>query len=974
MSRTRFGWGLCVYSHTGAARPGGAGGAGGKMTEFLQLAIAGAATGAIYSLIASGLVLSYTSTGIFNLAYGSIAFVCALLYYELNTGLGWPIVPAFLFVLVVFCPLLGMLLDVAVFRPLAKAPDAAKIMATVGLLVALPAIARFVLEGGINTFGWGIPDAKLVPQVPGIWRSPPSTSHLWFDVTLDSNRIVVFVTAVIVAVLLWVLLRRTRLGLQMRAVVDRPHLAGMRGVDDGRTSAAAWIIGTMLAGLAGVVGAPVLNNLTPEQFNIVMFIAIAAAVLGGLRSVPLAFAGGLLIGMLENLVARYATFADDIQGFGSSVPFVLLLIGLLVMSRDKSRSGGSITTVPPPIDWADDLPRWRRALPWGIATVLFTIWVFFIVNEFWLGLLTGGLAYAVVFMSFVVVTGQGGMVSLAQATFVSMAGLVAGLCMVRWDWPWLPAAIAGTAIAMVLGTLVALPALRLGGLPLALATLALAFVGERVLFKWDWLRNGPSGWVVGRPKFGPFDLDDTRTMTVTLMIIVAAMTWIVFNLQRSASGRTIIAVRNSEPAASTSGLSIVRTKMAIFAVSAAIAGFGGVLVVTYNKAISDISFPTGAGLVWLATVVLMGIRKPQGAILAGLSISMSSAIFNNGFHFAFTPTWLQWDGLGASTSTYVSSILFGLGAVQLAREPDGILAITAAQNRRRRDRRRATRGESVELVDPAAISASIEAEAEQMHDAAAGTAPVVMTTIGASTEVDASDATLVLEDVRSGYGLVEVLHGVTLPVRAGQITVLLGPNGAGKSTTCSTIAGTVGVSSGAIRFRGDDVSSLKAHQRARRGIVLAPEARGIFPGLTVRENLQMWLPSGAQRDAVYDRFPILGQRQAQPAGNLSGGEQQILTLAPLLVNPPEVLVADEPSLGLAPLVVDQIMGLFVELCRAGSALLLVEEKARDVLAIADTVAFLSLGRVTWVGPRAEVDEQRVAEAYLGASLARSSHP
>src|SRR5688572_9650245 len=150
------------------------------MTEFLQLAIAGAATGAIYSLMASGLVLSYTATGIFNLAYGAIAFVAALLYYQLNTGLGWPIVPAFLFVLVVFCPLLGLLLDVAVFRPLARAPDEAKIMATVGLLVALPAIARYIVEGGISTFDWGIPDGKLVTLPRGIFRSPPSVSHLWF--------------------------------------------------------------------------------------------------------------------------------------------------------------------------------------------------------------------------------------------------------------------------------------------------------------------------------------------------------------------------------------------------------------------------------------------------------------------------------------------------------------------------------------------------------------------------------------------------------------------------------------------------------------------------------------------------------------------------------------------------------------------------------------------------------------------------
>ena len=146
---------------------------------------------------------------------------------------------------------------------------------------------------------------------------------------------------------------------------------------------------------------------------------------------------------------------------------------------------------------------------------------------------------------------------------------------------------------------------------------------------------------------------------------------------------------------------------------------------------------------------------------------------------------------------------------------------------------------------------------------------------------------------------------------------------------------------------------------------MAPESRGIFPGLTVQENLSLWLPDVAQHEQAYDRFPILKERRNLPAGNLSGGEQQILTLTPLLVRPPDVLIADEPSLGLAPLIVEQVMSIFVELRERGVALLLVEEKARDVLQIADSVAFLSLGEITWHGPRSEVDADRLAEAYLG---------
>ena len=926
------------------------------MREFLQLAIAGAATGAIYSLIAAGLTVSYTATGIFNLAYGAIAFDCALFYYELNVGLHWSIVPAFLLVIFVFCPLLGLLLNVAVFRPLAHATDAAKIMATVGLLVSLPALARYIVEGGISTLGWHIPDAKVVQLPPGIYRSPASVSHLWFDVNLNSNQIAVFIVAAIVAVILWYILRHTRLGLQMRAVVDKPELASLRGVDDGRTSAVAWVLGTMLAGLAGVVGAPVINTLDVNAFNIAMFIAAAAVVLGGLRSVPWAFAGGLLLGIAQNLVGRYApdTITSNIPGFRNSVPFVLLLVGLLVISRNKNRRGGSVVSQPPPVRWTDDLSVWRVRTPWVIAVVLFFIWAMWVVNSAWQGLFASGLALGVVFMSFVIVSGQGGMVSLAQATFVALAAFMTGRMMIVYHWPWILALVVGVLVSTALGVLVALPALRLGGLPLALATLALGFLGDEVLFKWDWLRRNQAGWDYRKeiPKIGSIDFRHERTAIIALMIICGLLALLIFNLQKSASGRAITAVRNSEPAAATSGLSIAQTKLSIFALSAGVAGFGGVLIATHNRAIADGTFQTQLGLAWLASVVLFGIRKPQGAIIAGLVTATGSQIFTRGFHLAFLPTFLHWNGLGGGTATYVQSALFGLGAIQLSREPDGILAITAKQNRARRDKRRARLATGATLAD--VVSA----------------APVAATVRAVSVPAPEFDATIAIalevNDVHSGYGLVEVLHGVSLRLPKGHITAVLGPNGAGKSTTCQTIAGLVRSTAGTVIQEGVEITALAAHQRAKAGVVLAPESRGIFPGLTVRENLQLWLPDHAMHDEVYERFPILGERRALPAGNLSGGEQQILTLAPLLANPPKVLIADEPSLGLAPLIVEQIMQIFVELRDRGVALLLVEEKARDVLRIADTVAFLSLGQVTWQGPRVEVDDARLAEAYLGS--------
>jgi ABC-type branched-subunit amino acid transport system ATPase component len=177
----------------------------------------------------------------------------------------------------------------------------------------------------------------------------------------------------------------------------------------------------------------------------------------------------------------------------------------------------------------------------------------------------------------------------------------------------------------------------------------------------------------------------------------------------------------------------------------------------------------------------------------------------------------------------------------------------------------------------------------------------------------------------------------------------------------------VAVNSGSITINQADVSRWPAHRRARAGVLVAPESRGVFPGLTVDENLTLRLPEAAEREQVYTRFPLLAQRRQLPAGSLSGGEQQMLALAPVLVSPPPIVVADEPSLGLAPRVVAQVMAVFEELREHGTAILLVEEKARDVLEIAERVAFLDLGHIVWSGPRHDIDDERLVATYLGSA-------
>jgi ABC-type branched-subunit amino acid transport system ATPase component/branched-subunit amino acid ABC-type transport system permease component len=939
--------------------------------KFLSLTVSGAITGAIFSLVAAGLVLSYTATGIFNFSYGAVAFASAFLYYQLNSGLHWPIVPAAAFVILVFAPAFGLLLDVAVFRPLARATDSAKIMATVGLLIAIPALTTWLNDQFVNTFGANIPSSGEVLQVglpPGIGPTPRSDWKLPFDVPFDSNQLVVLIAAVGVAIGLWLLLRHTPLGLQMRSVVDRADLARTRGVNERTTSRYAWVIGMMLAALAGVVGAPLIGSLDSGGFIAITFVACAAAVLGGLRSIPLAFLGGLLLGVAENLVAGYVKIAKDISGFNSSVPFILLLVGLLFMARERSRRGGSAAEETPPPDYMADLPLWRRALPWTLAVCFLILYVLVLANDFWVGVIASGLTLSVIFLSFVVVTGLGGMVSLAQGAFVLLAALTTGMLTNRYGWSLFPAMLVGIGVTVLLGIIVALPALRLGGLPLALATLALAFLGDQVLFQWNWLRNMQSGWEIARPVIGPFDMTSNKTFAMFMLILVGLVALVIHNLKRSTWGRAIAATRSSDIAANTSGVSVLRVKLGVFAISAAIAGLGGVFYASYQQSITNSSIVVTTGLLWLATVVLFGIRRTVTAVLAGLVAAISPVIFSSGIHFPDPLTFLNWNG---TRSAEIPAILFGLGAVQLARYPDGVISVTAMQNYTRRMKRRAKRAAALGVPATAVEAAAqqeealIEVETARLREELIAEGAVHVD--GHEPEAPGGEVVLEVQGLHAGYEEIEVLHGVDLVVRAGEITALLGANGSGKTTLCSTISGLVPVRSGSLTLHGTDVSGHEAYRRARNGVIVTPESRGIFPGLSVEENLMLRLPDAADRNRVYERFPILGERRRLLSGSLSGGEQQMLALGPVLVKPPQVLVADEPTLGLAPLIVTELMTVFEELRAQNVAILLVEEKARDVLRIADRVAFLDLGHLVWSGPRAEIDDERLVATYLGGA-------
>jgi ABC-type branched-subunit amino acid transport system ATPase component/branched-subunit amino acid ABC-type transport system permease component len=966
------------------------------VTKLLSLLVPGAVAGALYAIVGTGLVLGYQSTGVFNFGYGATAFATAYLYFQLHTGQHLAIAWSGVICVLVFAPLMGFVLEKILLRRLASAPVYTRIVGTIGLVVALPNLALWIVNL-INIGGANLPTNQSVATAPGLGPTPANYFHLLTGVIISTDQIAILAASIVSAGGLWFLLRHTRLGLQMRANVDRGELAQLRGISPARVSTVAWVLISMLAGLVGVLILP-LFGLDPNTFTLVVLGSLAAVVVAGLRSLPLVFAGGILLGVIQNLVAGYAnsflpSSVAQLPGLLSSVPFILAVIGLIVLgSLTRRRTRNPIAEEPRP-DHRDGMSALRRRAPWVIAIAALILYTTLGANDFWAGLIAQGLVYAVIFLSFIVVTGFGGMVSLAQATFVTGGGFITGY-LVTHQFHNIPVltshghlnfgiALVASALGMaVVGMAIAFVVRRLGTLLLALATLALGFTGELIFFNINAVSGGSSGYSVNPPSIGSFlNFASPRAFSMLVLGIFGVGALVIYNLQRTASGRTMFAVRSTETGAQTAGLSPDRIKVLIFGLAAAIAGLGGSLFTVTSSPFGNTSAPTIVGLVWLAVVVTWGIRRSGAALLAGLSFALGTALFGE---------ITRWNSTvhAATQSPYFLPVLFGLGAIGLAREPDGILAQFSRGVADKRIARAVAHAQEAALstaggpwdpglaaarsnghaegelvpaeVPPVLALRSIEHEPQDSVPGGTGAGSMAVAVPGSD------GAALVLENIVAGYGAVEVLHSTNLEVARGTIVALLGANGAGKTTLCRVASGLLTPSAGRILRHGVDVTSWPAYRRAGNGLMTAPEGRGIFPGLSVEENLAVWLSSDDERTQAFEHFPVLGTRRKQTAGSLSGGEQQMLSLASALVRPPDVFIADEPTLGLAPLAAESVCRTLSDLRDEGTSILLVEERATEILALADVVAFMLLGRIVWVGPSIEVDTDALATTYLGA--------
>ncbi|GGN10474.1 hypothetical protein GCM10011609_57830 [Lentzea pudingi] len=594
------------------------------MTALLAYTIFGLVTGGAYAVVAGGLVLTYSTSKVFNVGHGAIGMVMAFLYWELAENRGLPQWLALLLVVGVCAPLFGLVVERFIMRRLAGAPVGITLVAGVGVLVGLIGVAQVV---------WP-PQARPVR---------PFLDQLGVHIGqsfVSGHDLVTLVCAVLVAGGLYVVLNRTRTGLAMRACVDAPELASLYGTRPARLSALSWAIGSALAALGGILLTPVVQ-LDYVTMTLLVITAYTAALVGRLRSLPWTFAGALGLGLVQSYAVAYLPSSPFWISFRAAIPALLLFVVLLAMPQSPLRIGGVRGTrglaVP-------------NGLTTGVGAGLFlgvVAVLALLVDSVVAGQLALALVFGIVLLSMVLLTGYGGVVSLGQFTFVG----VGAVTVARLGSPSPLTLLVGAGVAAVVGALIALTALRVSGLYLALATLGFAQLMDKLVLQ------SPIAFGVRGSLQVPRLVESA---TGQLLLAAGTFTLVgigVLAIRRGRLGRRMIAVKDSSAACATLGLNVRWIRVWVFSLSAAIAGLAGGLFAQLRETVAASDFQLFNNLPLLLFAVIAGVTSVSGALLGGVLL-MLLPVLQSGF-----PAFAG-----------VAVVLLGVAAAGLARDPNGLVS------------------------------------------------------------------------------------------------------------------------------------------------------------------------------------------------------------------------------------------------------------------------------------------------------------
>ena len=598
------------------------------MSSFVAYTVFGLFSGAAYAIAASGLVLTYSTTRVFNVAHGAFGMLLSFLFWDFSVRQGLPSWFSLLLVLFVVAPAIGWFIQRFVTRGLGEGPVSVSLVVTVGLLVVCLGLAQQVYKPAPRT---------VLPFFA-------ETSFSVGDASITAHQIITIVASLVVAVLLYLLLNRTRIGTAMRASVDNPELLKLFGGKPDRVASLAWMIGISLSGLGGIL---LVSTVGLDYFALTLLVinAYAAAMLGKLKNLPMTFVGAMGLGLLTSYVAAYFPTEGLVGSVRNVVPALFLFVVIVALPQAQLRVGQVKGIVSAP------LPSLPKAVGWGAALLSLVALITGSASEANLLLVGTAATFAMVMLSLVLLTGYGGHVSLAQLTFAG----VGALTYAKLGEPNLYGLAISALVAAGVGALVALPVLRLTGLYLALSTLAFASIMDKMIFQADFAFGFNGTLTAGRLSLLGQSITSTAGYVFVMAVFFVLMGMGLLLLRRGVIGRMLIAMRDSPAACGTLGLDMRWFRVGLFALSAGMAGVAGALFAGLRGTIGAADFQFFNSLPLLLLAVVFGVTSVTGATLGGIALMLLPVM--------------------QSDNPSIAGLIFaviGVGAVLLGRDPNGL--------------------------------------------------------------------------------------------------------------------------------------------------------------------------------------------------------------------------------------------------------------------------------------------------------------
>lgn len=899
------------------------------MSDLLPFIIAGLASGSVYGLAGVGLVLTYKTSGVFNFAHGSLATVAAFLFYTLHVehGVSWGVSAAIS--VLVAGPLLGVVLE-RFGRVLSQASLTTQVVGTVGILLIVEASVLIL-------FG-----SQAVRAVP-VYLPTRTVKLVGTPVTVAS--IIVFALSAVLATLLYLYFRHTRSGVAMRAVVDNPDLLDIAGTSPVRVRRMAWIIGVTFVSLSGVLLAPLLADIDSSDLTLLVVTAFGAAAIGAFSSIPLTYMGGIILGIGAALATKYFK-TGFLGGLPPTLPFLVLFGYLIVMPR--RRVSNSTRLVPSYVR-----PR-RVAWPIqgaGAAAVL--VLLVFVPSfagvhiDAWMGMLT----LTILFLSLGLLVRSSGQVSLCHVGFLAIGACAFSHLTTGPHIPWFPALMLSGLVAVPIGAVLAIPAIRLTGLYLALATLGFGILLSNLFYTEGYMFGATGlGVTIPRPKLSWLSMQSDRQYYYLLLVATILVVILVVALTTGRLGRLLVAMSSSPTGLASTGLSVDVTRVVVFCLSAFLAAIAGALDGGVVGVVSASSYAPLLSVTYFALIIIAVGSVPWYALIGAAGVSLIPSYWTSG-----------------NAANYLT-LVFGVAAVAAAMKP----------------LRAPTKESGFET--PKVTTSAVDQLDERTRSVTSK--PSRITT-----------AELELDGVRVAFGGLVAVDTVSLVAPANRITGLIGPNGAGKTTIFNACTGLVQPRHGSVQLNGKLLARHGPAWRARSGLGRTFQQIELFDGMTVEQNVRLGREGGVA-GANPLRHLAGGRRQARevaaaatealglcgiahladlPVQELSTGQRRLVELARCLAGSFGLLLLDEPSSGLDPRETAAFGVILQAIVRdRGIGILLVEHDMVLVNSVCEYIYVLDFGRLICSGSSADVlSSPIVRDVYLGnpdSSLAEREVP